>query len=375
LKKILISAGEASGDFYGAALTKEILKTPGASVIAFGGPMMKDAGAEIKIELTKYALTGFSEIAGRFLEVAGVFLNAVRILKKERPDVLVVIDYPGFNMRLIKEARKAGIKKIVYYITPQVWVWKYKRIFAIKKYTDLCIVVLPFEKGIFEKVGANVRYYGHPMAEFINSLPASPQGGSAKTVGVFPGSRENEIRRFFDDILEACMIIKEKNKDAKFVLFRSGEIDMNLINEKISKFKGLEFEFRNSGDYAARKGLTAAIAKSGTTTLELGLLGIPMAVVYRVSRLSYMIMLRLIKNSFVKYISLPNIILGKEAVKEFVQNDFNPEALAKEIGRLLNDREYAGMVRVSLSELNGFLAAGGGTSAKIAQAVMEEKSI
>jgi lipid-A-disaccharide synthase len=372
LKKILISAGEASGDFYGAALTKEILKTSGVSVMAFGGPMMKEAGAEIKIELTKYALTGFSEIAGRFLEVAGVYLNAVKILKKEKPDVLVVIDYPGFNMRLIKDAKKAGIKKIVYYITPQVWVWKYKRIFTIKKYTDLCIVVLPFEKGIFEKVGANVRYYGHPMAEFINSLPASANVSQAKTVGVFPGSRENEIRRFFDDILKACMLIKEKNGDVKFVLFKSGEIDMGLINEKISKFKGLEFEFRNGGDYAARKDLSAAIAKSGTTTLELGLLGIPMAVVYRVSRLSYLIMLRLIKNSFVKYVSLPNIILGKEAVREFVQDNFKPEVLAEEVCRLLNDAEYASEVRASLSELNGFLAAGGGTSARIAQAVMEE---
>jgi lipid-A-disaccharide synthase len=371
LKKILISAGEASGDFYGAELAKQILKTHKnrVKIIGFGGAKMRAAGVDVKIDLVKHAVMGFWEVVKKLSDIVGVFNRACAILNEERPDALVVIDYPGFNLSIVKKAKALGVKKIIYYITPQVWVWKYNRIFTIKKHVDLCVVVLPFEKRIFEKEGIKVRYFGHPMAPYLT--PAKP-GAKEKLIGIFPGSRENEVKSFMEDILKACALIKLNYKNASFVLFQADTIKDGLIKPFLEKYPGLKIRTVSGWDIRTKSSLYAAIAKSGTTTLELALMGVPMAVVYRLAEASYWIIRSMAKG---KYVSLPNIILDKPVVKEFIQHDFKAENVSRELLRILNDAKYAASIKKGLSGLNGSNVSSRDVVKNIAEAVSRESGL
>jgi lipid-A-disaccharide synthase len=347
LKKILISAGEASGDFYGAELAKEIKKQrKGIAVIGFGGPRMRSAGVDVRIDRVKHAVMGFWEAARTINVHLSQYFQAMRVIKREKPDVLVVIDSPAFHLPLIKDAKSAGVKKIIYYSTPQVWVWKYNRIYTIKKYADLAIVVLPFEEDIFRKEGIRVKYFGHPVAPYLpGAVKAAGTGGS---IGIFPGSRDNEIKYFFEDILKACELIKQKRKNSKFLLFKADSISDELIGGYLRRHPGLHVRTVKGWDLKSRAQLPAAIAKSGTVTLELALLGVPHAIVYRVSAATYFIMRLMAKGRFV---GLPNIILGKETVKEFIQGGLKPDRVSAEILRLLSDRKYAAQMRSAFRRL------------------------
>ncbi len=347
LKKILISAGEASGDFYGAELAKEIKKQDQKTVLlGFGGPRMSAAGVDVRIDRVRHAVMGFWEVAKTIHIHLSQYFRAMSVIKREKPDILVVIDSPGFNLPLIKGARAAGVKKIIYYITPQVWVWKYGRIFLIKKYADLAIVILPFEEAIFKKEGIRARYFGHPAAPYI---PVKVKAGKAGgVVGIFPGSRDNEIKYFFKDILKACEIIKGRRHGVKFLLFRADTVKGGLIEKYLDGYPRLKIKVVKGWDIKSRSRLSAAIAKSGTVTLELALLGVPEAVVYRLSSITYWIMKTMAKG---KFISLPNIIQGREVVKEFIQRGLTPENTAKEVLRLLENRKYSDKMRAEFKKL------------------------
>ncbi len=347
MKKILISAGEASGDFYGAKLAGEILrvKKKKVSITGFGGPKMKESGIDIKLNQVEHAAMGFWEVIRNIFTHLGLYMKAVDLLKKEMPDVLIVIDSPAFHMPLIKQAKKIGIKKVIYYSTPQVWVWKPGRINELKKFTDLCIVVLPFEEKLLKDAGINARYFGHPMAPYLT--PAKPSKRE-KIVGIFPGSRVNEVNSFTEDMLKACALIKLSMKNVKFVLFKAGTIRDELIKPYLDKYQGLGIKVADGTDLKIKSSLSAAIAKSGTITLELAIMGIPMAIVYRVSELSYLMMKNIIK---LKYVGLPNILLDKPAVKEFLQHDFKADKVAHEIIAVLKDKKYATGIRADLDRL------------------------
>jgi lipid-A-disaccharide synthase len=370
LKKILISAGEASGDFYGAELAKEIYrqKKGAVKIIGFGGPKMAYAGVDMKLDLVAHAVMGFSEVLSKIFDFMRIFRDVKKIIRAEKPDCLIVIDYPGFHLRLIKEARRLGVKKIIYYITPQVWVWKYNRIYTLKKYADYCVTALPFEKPILEKAGISAGYFGHPVSPYLKR--ASVKKGPV-TVGIFPGSRENEIKSFFEIILKSCALIKMNIKNVSFNLFRSDTIGAAVLAPYLEKYSGLKIKVLKGWDLGSRARLSAAIAKSGTTTLELALMGVPQAVVYRISPVSYAIMKTLSKGRFV---SLPNIISGKEIVKEFIQNDFKPERVSAEILRIIRDKRYADAIRKGY----GSLKLGNGAknvTARIAAAVIKRGGI
>jgi lipid-A-disaccharide synthase len=371
LKKILISAGEASGDFYGAKLALEILrqKKKNITIIGFGGPKMIGAGIDVKLNPVEHAAIGFWEVIKDIFTHIGLYLKAVDILKEEKPDVLIVIDSPAFHMPLIKQAKKIGVKKVIYYSTPQVWVWKPQRINELKKYTDLCVVVLPFEEKLLKDAGINARYFGHPMAPYLT--PAKPSAGE-KIVGIFPGSRVNEIKSFTEDILKACALVKLSLKNVKFVLFKADTIKDELISPYLEKYQGLKIKVAQGADLKMKSSLSAAIAKSGTVTLELAIMGIPMAIVYRVSGLSYLMMKNIIK---LKYVGLPNILLDKPAVKEFLQHDFKPDKVGHEITAILKDKKYsAGIIR-DLDKLRGRRADASKVVVNIAHEIIREASL
>jgi len=368
LKKILISAGEASGDFYGAELAKEIKKQDrGAVITGFGGGKMRAAGVDVRLDPVKHAVMGFWEAAKTIHIHLNLYFKAMDIIKKEIPDILVVIDSPGFHLPLIRGAKRAGVKKVVYFSTPQVWVWKYKRIYEIKKYADLAIVVLPFEEKIFRNEGIRVKYFGHPVAPYITGK--TDTGKAPGPVGIFPGSRENEIKYFFEDILKACELIKTARKGTRFVLFRSDTIKNELIEGRLKKHPGLKVRVVKGWDLRSRASLSAAIAKSGTVTLELALLGVPEAVVYRVSGFTYLAMKFMAKG---RYVSLPNIISGKEVVKEFIQGGLKPEKLSAEILKLLEDRRYAGKMKAVFAKFRKKQGNAKNVVKNIAAAVLKE---
>lgn len=365
--KVLISAGEASGDFYGAELAKQIKKLDGkARITGFGGPKMRAAGVDVRLDPVEHAVMGYWEVLKTLPLHLSLFFRAKKIIKTEMPDVLVVIDSPSFHMPIIREARRMGVKKVVYFSAPQVWIWKYRRIFEIKKYVDLVIAVLPFEKKYYQERGIRAEYFGHPSAPFI---PAPTAGKGGRTIGIFPGSRKNEIKYFFDDVLEACEIIKASEKTAKFIIFRADTIGESLLKKHLEKHPALKPRIVKGWDIKERASLSAAIAKSGTITLELALLGVPEAVVYRLSGITYFIMKSLSKKGFV---SLPNIILKKEAVKEFIQDGLVPENVAAEVLKILSDKKYAAKMRVDFAALRKMHGPVKGAVRNAAKAVLSE---
>lgn len=351
MEKILISAGEESGDLYASLLIKEIRKQKkDIKIIAFGGERVKKAGGDLKINLLKIAIIGFWEVLLNLFNIISILIKAEKTLKEEKPDILIVIDFPGFHLWLIKKARELGVKKIIYWITPQVWAWKYERIKIIKKYCDFCIVAFPFEKKVFEKEGIKVKYFGHPITEIIKNIKKNRI--QRKNIGIFPGSRENEIKSFLPEILKSCVLIKENHPDVNFLLFKSKSINYDLIKKYLLDYKKLNIKLSNGDDYSARKSLVAAIVKSGTITLENALLEIPMVVVYKLSFISYLITKKLLT---IKFISLPNIIAGKQVVAELIQHNFTAAKIYDNINQILKDKKYYNFIKNEYKKIKNLI--------------------
>ncbi len=335
MEKILISAGEESGDLYASFLAKEIKKQKkDIKIIGFGGVHLKKAGADLKINLLRIAIIGFWEVVLNLFSIISVMSKAIKIIKQEKPDALVVIDFPGFHLWLIKKAKKLGVKKIIYWITPQVWAWKYERIKEIKKYCDLCIVAFPFEREIFKRENIPVKYFGHPINEIIKT---GKKTGGGKKIGIFPGSRKNEIISFLPVILKACELLHDKLPETEFLIFKPETIEQKIIKDLIERYSNLKIKIVDGHDFKARRSLSAAIVKSGTVTLENALLNIPMVVVYKLSFISYLITKSLVT---LKFISLPNIIAGKQVVAELIQGNFTPDKICDEMLKILKNKKH-----------------------------------
>ena len=352
MNHIFISAGENSGDFYGARLASFLLKKKKVKVSGFGGPKMAAAGVDIKVDLVSHAIVGFIEVVLKFIPLALTFNKCVSILKKEKPKALVVIDYPGFHLKLIKAARKAGIKKIIYYIAPQVWAWKYERIKEIKKYASLVIVKWGFEEKIFRKEKIRVKYCGHPMAEYLlrqeEKYGARRRKQERKTirVGLFPGSRRGEVKMMLPAMLKAAGLLKKNFDRINFVILRAPGIREDRIKKIIAQ-TGAENVLIKAGNIKALD-IDYAISKSGTTTLELALLRVPQVIVYRLPRINFMIAKSLLR---IKYIGLPNLVLGRALVPELIQDKMTPSAIAIEITRFVRNKKAREKITAGYREI------------------------
>lgn len=371
MKKVIISAGEASGDYYASKLAIELKKITKEKIkiIGFGGEKMKEAGIDVRINLVKLSIIGFVEVLFKFIQVLITFYKALHIIKNEKPDLLVVVDYPGFHLNLIKHAKKSGIKKIVYYITPQVWAWDYKRIYKIKKYVDLAIVVLPFEKKVFENENIRVKYFGHPIAEYILKNKKKVKKEKNINIGLFPGSRNSEIKKIFPVILKAANLIANKIKNVNFIVFKSHTVDTKYLLKFFSKNSNLKIKVVDS-EYKYNYFLDCAIIKSGTISLEVALLGVPGVVVYKTSFISYLIAKKFLK---VKYISLPNLILNKMVMKEFIQNELTEQNIFMEINKILTNAKYRNNMKSNFKIIIKQLYKKD-TTKNIAKAILKEMS-
>ncbi len=378
----MIIAGEASGDAHAAKLAEALCtESPETDFEFFGatGQKMRGAGVETVLDADNLAIVGLPEIA----RALPMFWKAFRLLKSEairrKPDVVILVDFPDFNLKLAKSLHKQNLR-IVYYISPQLWAWRKYRVKIVEKYVDLMLVILPFERNWYEKQGIrHVEYVGNPLArEVFSSLTKAEfclkhdLDESKPIVALLPGSRRKEIWRILPPLLETAALMTEKNAGLQFVISsassgKRAEIE-SLIEQ--SRRKGLKLpEVLLIVAEETREALNAADAAavaSGTATLETAIIGTPMAIVYKTSNINYKLLRPLIK---VPHFGLINLIAGERLAKEFIQDEFTKETLSKELFHLL-EPETNKKMRERLKKVVETLGRGG-ASKRAAQAVLD----
>ncbi|HBG06926.1 MAG: lipid-A-disaccharide synthase [Geobacteraceae bacterium GWC2_58_44] len=358
----MIVAGEASGDMYGATLAAELRAlSPDTRFFGMGGGCMRQAGVETLVDANEMAVMGIVEVVGHL----PVILKNFNILKKrllsDPPSLLILIDYPDFNLRLAKVAKRAGVP-VLYFISPQVWAWRSGRVKGIGEVIDMMAVLFPFEVPFYQKAGIPVSFVGHPLldmvrpsmgkAEALLSFGLDPE---RQTVGLFPGSRKSEIAKLLPDILEAAKLLKAQLPGLQFLLPLASSLRQEDIASELQR-SGLDVTIVSGRNHDVMVACDAAISVSGTVTMELALVGIPMVIVYRVSGLTYQIGKRVIK---VPHIGICNIVAEKGVAKELIQHEVTPEAIAREIGALLTDGRYAESMREEFARVRVKLGSGG----------------
>ncbi|MBN9382538.1 MAG: lipid-A-disaccharide synthase [Chitinophagaceae bacterium] len=365
--KYYIIAGEASGDLHGSNLIKELKKAdPHTEVRCWGGDLMQAAGGTLVKHYKELAFMGFVEVLSNLRTIFRNLAFCRQDIQSWKPDTLILVDYPGFNMRIAKWAHQQGFK-VIYYISPQVWAWKEGRVRQLKENVDKMLVILPFEKEFYRRWDFDVEYVGHPLVEvidnFLSSPPSLPEtSGSSPIVALLPGSRRQEILKKLPVMLEVCRHFPNH----RFVVAKAPGLEDEFYNDMLNPHPNV-FSVRNQ-TYALLASSKAACVTSGTATLETALFGVPEVVCYKGSPLSYQIAKRLIK---VKYISLVNLIMDKLVVKELIQDDLTPENLKKELDELLNDPGRQQQLRADYKALKELLSLGGHASANAARSIVQ----
>jgi len=367
--KYYLIAGEASGDLHGSNLMRELKgMDASASFRYWGGDKMTAQGGELVKHIKEMSFMGFWEVFINLRTILGFLKLCERDLLAYKPDVLILIDYPGFNLRMAEFAKKNDIK-VVYYISPQIWAWKASRVKKIKAFVDRMLVILPFEKEFYQKYGVTVHFPGHPLldaiANFKNELTErhfrETHGLTDKPiVALLPGSRMQEII----SNLPTMAATSKYFGDYQFVVAGVHEHPQSCYNNLVT---GTDVKIILGQTYPLLSVASAAIVASGTATLETALFGVPQVVCYRINRISYLIARKLIK---VKYISLVNLILNRRLVDELIQNDFNDSHLRNALGLLLHDLQHKKHIAEGYEELIRMLG-GKGASKNAAKMITD----
>lgn len=370
-KRIMIVAGEASGDLHGGNLIREVrAMAPDVSFFGVCGPRMRAAGAEALVDSSAMAVVGLVEIASHFGVIYRAWKTLTGILKTAPPDLLILIDYPDFNLLLANVAKKAGVP-VLYYISPQVWAWRVGRVKKIARLVDHMAVVFPFEVPFYEKEDVPVTFVGHPLVDTVVPTVSREQGQQEfgldpgwRTIGLFPGSRKGEIKYLLPVILETAQLLATRYPDLQFIL----PLASSLSREELVPYldaADVAVTIVEGRSYDVMQVCDAIITVSGTVTLEIALVGVPMVIIYKVSPLTYAIGKRVVK---VDHIGLCNIVAGERIVQELVQHDAEPLLIADEISHILDDQEYARLMREKLQQVKEKLGKSGG-SANVARLV------
>ena len=366
-----IVAGEASGDLHASNLIKAIRqKDTAAEFRGCGGDLMLNAGAELLIHYRDMAYMGFWEVFVHLKDVLGNMKRCKADILDWNPNVLVLVDLPGFNLRIAKFAKERGIK-VVYYISPQIWAWKKGRIKQIKRDVDEMMVILPFEKDFYSKQGMDVHYVGHPLLDAVSrDLPERPEVRNFKSdnrledreiIALLPGSRRQEINAILPQMLQMV----ERFPQYQFVVSTVSWLPKELYDKHLRSFveTGGAPSLQNGNvrtvcgnTYALLANAKAAVVASGTATLETAMIGTPQVVCYAGSELSYLIAKHLI--SGINYISLPNLIMDAPVVTELIQHDYNTERLDKELRLITEDPENISRMKAQYRDLYARLGDG-----------------
>ena len=344
----MIVTGEASGDLHGAHLVHALQKQlPEVDICGVGGMYLQAEGISMLSSSDELAVVGVVEVLKKLRTVFRVYKKLSRYLKTQRPDVLILVDYPEFNLRLARVARKLNIP-IVYYISPQVWAWRSGRVKLIQRLVDKMIVIFPFEKEFYQKYGVDVEWVGHPLAESVHASLSKEefclQHGldvARPIVGMLPGSRESEVERLLSVMLEAAQRIHQQDSTVQFVLPLASSLEHSTLFEDLPSYVRLVRQQTYDTIHAADLIVTA----SGTVTVETAILETPMIITYIVSPLTYWLGRMFIK---VPFIGMVNLIAGKEVAKELIQEQVTPEALENEVLRLLQAKEALHTIKSEL---------------------------
>ena len=365
--KLYLIAGEASGDMHASNMMREMLKEDASVQFRFwGGDKMSEVQKDGLVKhIRDLAFMGFWEVIMNLRTISRNIAFCKKDIEQFVPDALVLVDYPGFNLRIAKWAKSKGIK-VYYYISPQVWAWKQSRVKQIKTVVDQMYVILPFEKEFYKKFEYDVHYVGHPLLDEISKYSFENKSDFYKRnalddrpiIAILPGSRKQEISKKLPLMLRAAKDFTSH----QIVVAGAPSLNAEFYRSYNSNAKIIYNE-----TYALLTNADAAVVTSGTATLETALFRVPEVVCYRSSRFSYFIAKQLIK---VKFISLVNLIMDEEVVKELIQKEGNPVRIKAELDRLLNDQEYRSALMVNYEKLENILG-GGGASRKVAQSLLK----
>jgi lipid-A-disaccharide synthase len=361
---IFLSAGDPSGDIAGSHLIKQLKSgRNNFEFIGLGGQRMQQAGQRQIVDSTKLAVLGFWEVAKRFLFFRKLMSDTIALIIKRKPKVIILIDYPGFNLRLAEKIKSLKIP-IIYYISPQIWAWGKKRIESIKRNVDLMLLILPFEKNIYDRAGIKNKFVGHYLLDDMEKkYIKAPYNIKSDLVVLMPGSRPQEVQRMLPPLIETAKLLSAKRSLRFVVAGVKGDIDYNYYVEK-GRFP-LEVAIGKTRDLIRDSRLV--ITSSGTATLETAIIGRPMIVIYKTGLLTYLIARRLVK---LDRIALVNITAGEKIVPELIQSDASPDAIAREAIRFLDSEDLSISIVNNLNRITDKLG-DSGVSLRAADAIRE----
>ena len=362
-KRIFIIAGEASGDEHAAKLIYDLKKETNHELTfsGIGGQSMTDAGVKILYPLAQYGVTGFSEVLKQFKHIRSAYKLAKNHILENKIDLLILIDYPGFNLRFAKFAKTQGVK-ILYYISPQIWAWKAKRIHTIKKYVDVMAVILPFEKILYEKAGIPCYFVGNPLTE-TTKLHQTPDqlkvkhnlNQSKKIIGLLPGSRKNEIKTLLPIMLDAANKLETKKPQSlQFVLPVASSLKEAMFQPYLSFYPELDLKLisTNNSGIEIICCSESIMTASGTASLQAALLHKPMVIVYKTTPLTFLVATQVIRCA---YIGLINLLAHRMIVPELIQRDLTSHHLAEELYRFISDKQYNHKIEQRLKKISKML--------------------
>lgn len=350
----MIVTGEASGDLHGAHVVREIKKLlPNINCFGIGGMQMQQAGVDIHTNVSELSVVGLVEVLKHYPRLRKILNTTKNTLTQNKPDLLILIDSPDFNLPLAKTAKQCGIK-VLYYISPQIWAWRKNRIKLIKKYVDMMAVVFPFEEKFYLDANVPVEYVGHPLIkeahasidknQFFNTMNLD---AGKKLIGLFPGSRVSEIDNNYPVLLNTAKTILQQRKDIQFITPAASTLPDGLLQNHISD-AGIDIKTTSENIYDVINACDAIAAASGTVTLQITLMQIPMLIIYKISPTTYKIFKRIVKFS---YAGIANVIAGKEITREFIQDDATVENISNELNKLLSEKEYVSQMKNNMRKI------------------------
>ena len=336
--KVMLSAGEASGDLHGASIAAALKnKVHDIYMFGMGGSEMRKEGVEILYDIADYGVMGFVEVVKNLPKLFKLRDDLVETMKKEKPDVLVIIDYPDFNLRLAKCAKQLNIP-VFSYIPPSAWAWRKGRAKHVAALADQIVAIFPFEMEVYHKAGAKIDFVGNPLVDLVNPKMSTEEARSffsiakdKKTILLLPGSRKQEIAKLLPVMLESAEKISKENDNVEFFLPLAPTISEEIIKEMLNKYN-ITVHLTKEHTYDLMYIADGAIATSGTVILEAALLGLPTVVVYKMEPVSYFIAKRLVN---IPNVSLPNILAGKRVIPELLQSEVNADRIKDELLKII----------------------------------------
>ena len=362
---VWIMSGESSGDLYGARIAQEVMKQcPGAVVRGMGGHRMREAGVDLFVDSSELGVVGFIEVLEKIGTFIRIFFQCIELAKKERPDVVMVIDNPGFNIRLAKQLWKLGIP-VVWFVSPQVWVWRKSNIPRIAKYCRKLVVIFPFEEEVWAGSGLETHFGGHPLIEIVRERTDPALKRDPNHVLILPGSRGSETSRLLEPFLKTVLILHKRHPELYFTISLPREKTYQDVLKGLDEFtrkhpemQDVRIEVKCGDTPRAVQVCTAGLAASGTVTVECAIAGLPLVVAYRLNYITFIFAILIIRKLFRNAFTMVDIILNRKAFEEFLQFQVRPAVLAAAMERILPGGSRRAEVERDMAELRRLLAPG-----------------